>query len=219
VAAVAELVTGVLEEAGEFGLGLATPGVALAALVGVAIVGAPRTRPLAKGAIRGFLTARDFATGGAAAIKNRAGTSVESAKELADESAEAVKDQASGGLSSVVGVATGGYVAARHRAAGWVAEVREGFEDLYAEAKHEYTVERAAELDLVVPGETPAPAEQELVLPGTPEAEATLAQAAEGPASATEQQADETAEPPAPPTPRARRTRAAGDAGSEPSPA
>ncbi len=87
----AELVGVVAEDA----LGLGVPGLAIAAVAGAAVLGAPRARPLAKGAIKGYF-----------ALKEQAGS-------------------------------------LRVQASEWVASTREGIEDLYAEAKHEYEQERA----------------------------------------------------------------------------
>src|SRR5262249_4492404 len=117
--AVGEMVAGVLEDAA----GLGTPGVALAALVGVVVVGGvPRARPLAKGAIRGYLT-----------VKGRASEGFSTARERASE-----------GVLTARGGAGGAGFIAREGAPAWLAEIREKLQDPYAEAKYEYTVERGA---------------------------------------------------------------------------
>src|SRR5262245_10118603 len=117
--AVGEMVAGVLEDAA----GLGTPGVALAALVGVAVVGGvPRARPLAKGAIKGYLTVKDRASEGFFTARERASEGVLTARERA------------GGAGFI----------AREGATAWLAEIREKLQDTYAEAKHEYSLERAA---------------------------------------------------------------------------
>jgi len=117
--AVGEIVAGVLEDAA----GLGAPGVALAALVGVAVVGGvPRARPLAKGAIKGYLTVKDRASEGFFSARERASGGYLTARERAD----------------------GARLSAREGAGAWLAEIREKVQDTYAEAKHEYTLERAA---------------------------------------------------------------------------
>src|SRR3954466_513298 len=56
---VTEAIGGVVGEA----LGLTVPGLALVALAGAALVGAPRARGLTKNAIKGYLALRDRADG------------------------------------------------------------------------------------------------------------------------------------------------------------
>jgi hypothetical protein len=85
-------ITGLFGVVAEDALVLGVPGLAIAALAGVAVVGGTRARPLAKGAIKGYFSLKD--------------------------QTNTLKD----------------------RASEWVAGTREELEDLYAEAKHDYTV-------------------------------------------------------------------------------
>ena len=151
---ITELVAVVAEDA----LGLGAPGLAIAALAGVAVIGAPRARPLAKGAIKGYFS---------------------------------LKAQA---------------YALKEHTSEWVAETREGIEDLYAEAKHEYSVQvtddtaepattaSAVPTAAASPAEPKAPAEQpELAQAHTLTEAVQKAAAADAPARSGSEQP--TAEP------------------------